>query len=191
MVTPNLTFFIEVSLFLLFLWGTARFILRPVLQGLDERAESIDRAREQTEENTNKAETLEADYLKKLSEIRGQADEIYHVARRDTINGHIQAVAEQINLETAAADLPTIAAAFTLTDLTGGASWLGLACRATAANLLSLDLVLVVKYLAPVALAVPTAVLSFTTEFTALAKRLPVAWILCCRGRSIWVAVKP
>ena len=94
MVTPNLTFFIEVSLFLLFLWGTARFILRPVLQGLDERAESIDRAREQTEENTNEAETLEADYLKKLSEIRGQADEIYHVARRDTLKGHIQAVAD-------------------------------------------------------------------------------------------------
>jgi len=94
MVTPNLTFFIEVSLFLLFLWGTARFILRPVLQGLDERAESIDRAREQTEESTNKAETLEADYLKKLSEIRGQADESYHVARRDTLKGHNEAVAD-------------------------------------------------------------------------------------------------
>ena len=94
MVTPNLTFFIEVSLFLLFLWGTAHFILRPVLQGLDERAESIDRARKQTEEDINKAEALEGSYLTKLSEMRSQADETYREARRDTLKGHVQAVAD-------------------------------------------------------------------------------------------------
>ena len=94
MVTPNLTFFIEVSLFLLFLWGTAHFILRPVLRSLDEREMSIEQAHEQAAEDTKETEALEGDYLKKLSEIRGQADEIYREARRDTIKGHIEAVAD-------------------------------------------------------------------------------------------------
>ncbi len=94
MVSPNLTFFIEVSLFLLFLWGTARFILRPVLRSLDERTESLEHAREQTEEDTHQAGALEGDYLKKLSDIRGQADETYHEARRDTLKGHMEAIAD-------------------------------------------------------------------------------------------------
>ena len=93
MVTPNLTFFIEVSLFLLFLWGTARFILRPVLRSLDEREMSIEQAHEQAAEDTKETEAFEGDYLKKLSEIRGQADEIYQESRRDTIKGHREAVA--------------------------------------------------------------------------------------------------
>ena len=93
MVTPNLTFLIEVSLFLLFLWGTARFILRPVLQSLDEREARIEQARELAAEDTKETEALEREYLKKLSEIRGQADETYQEARRDTIKGHREAVA--------------------------------------------------------------------------------------------------
>ena len=94
MVSLNLTFLIEVSLFLLFLWGTARFILRPVLKGLDERESSIEHAREQTADDTNEAAMLEKGYIEKLSEIRGHADETYRKARHDTLKGHIQAVAD-------------------------------------------------------------------------------------------------
>ncbi len=93
MVTPNLTFFIEVGLFLLFLWGTARFILRPVLKGLDERESGIEVAHEQAEENSARAKVLERDYLRNLSEIRGRAEDAYRKARRETRKGHIEAVA--------------------------------------------------------------------------------------------------
>ena len=93
MVSLNLTLLVEVLLFLLFLWGTARFILRPVLKGLDERQASIELAREQTAEDTNEATTLEREYLEKLSEIRSLSDETYREARRETIKGHIEAIA--------------------------------------------------------------------------------------------------
>ena len=93
MVTPNLTFLIEVSLFLLFLWGTARFILRPVLQSLDERETSIEQSRERTAEDSAETEALERVYLKKLSEIRRHADETYRDSQRHTIKGHREAVA--------------------------------------------------------------------------------------------------
>ena len=41
MVTLNLTLLIEVGLFLIFLWGTARFILHPLLDSIDERETGI------------------------------------------------------------------------------------------------------------------------------------------------------
>lgn len=94
MVTLNITLLIELGLFLIFLWGTAVFIIRPAVQALDERGESIERDAAEAETANQEAETLESRYRSNLADIRLASDEAYRDARRETLQGHIKAVAD-------------------------------------------------------------------------------------------------
>ena len=96
MVTLNLTLVIEVGLFLVFVWGTARFILRPVLRSLDERVAVIEQDHAQAAVDMEEANTLEGQYARELLDIRQRADEAYRDARRKTLKGHADAVARAI-----------------------------------------------------------------------------------------------
>ena len=94
MVTLNLTLVIEVGLFLIFLWGTARFILRPVLRTLDERDAVIEQDHAQAAVDMEEANTLESQYARELLDIRQRADKAYRDARHETRKGHADAVAK-------------------------------------------------------------------------------------------------
>lgn len=93
MVTINLTLVIEVGLFLIFLWGTARFILRPVLRTLDERDAVIEQDQAQAAVDMEEANTLEGQSARKLLDIRQRTDEAHRDARHETRKGHVEAVA--------------------------------------------------------------------------------------------------
>jgi len=92
MVTLNITLLIELGLFLLFLWGTARFILRPVLRSLDERQTTLDAHQADAKRGEQEATALEAQYQEGLSDARGRADDAFQDARRETLKGHNDAV---------------------------------------------------------------------------------------------------
>ena len=88
MVTINLTILIELGLFLFFLWGTQRFVLRPVLKNMDERDATLERDREQTEENLVKADELEQQYRREIARVRREADDEVREARRKSQQEH-------------------------------------------------------------------------------------------------------
>lgn len=96
MVTLNLTLVIEVGLFLIFLWGTARFILRPVLHTLDERDDLIEQDHAQAAADMEEANSLKCQYDRELLDIRHRTDEAYRDARHETLKGHAEAVAKAI-----------------------------------------------------------------------------------------------
>lgn len=95
MVTINITILIELGLFLLFLWGTQRFVLRPVLKNMDERDDTLDRDREQTEENILKADELENQYRKEIARVRREADDQIREARRKSQQEHSDFLIEE------------------------------------------------------------------------------------------------
>ena len=84
MVSLNGTLFIELALFLLFLWGTGRFILRPVLRSLDEREESIREAGAQAESNDEETMLLEEDYEGTMGQVRSWVESEFREARKET-----------------------------------------------------------------------------------------------------------
>lgn len=92
MVTINLTLFLEVGLFLIFLWGTARFVLRPVLRTLDERDAVIEQDHAQAAVDVEEASALEGQNARELLEIRQGAEEAHRNARYETRKEHADAV---------------------------------------------------------------------------------------------------
>lgn len=88
MVTINPTMLIELGLFLVFLWGTQRYILRPVLKSLDAREESIQLSLDEAEASTAESELLEKSYRHEIAVIRKNADEKVHAARQKTQQEH-------------------------------------------------------------------------------------------------------
>lgn len=95
MVTINLTLLVELGLFLVFLWGTSRFILRPVLAQIDAREEAITSDQVKAQSEQIEAERLETEYLRAMSEARTRADEEFRRARHQTRQEHQVFVAEE------------------------------------------------------------------------------------------------
>ena len=88
MVTINPTMLIELGLFLVFLWGTQRYILRPVLKSLDAREESIKLSLAEAEAHSAESESLEKKYRHEIAVIRKNADEKVHAARQKSQQEH-------------------------------------------------------------------------------------------------------
>lgn len=93
MVTLNFTLLIELILFLIFLWGTARFILRPVLESIDARQEAIAQDEESAEANEQAANELEETYSQRVSELHHKADATFQDARREATQAHLARIA--------------------------------------------------------------------------------------------------
>ena len=105
MVTINATLLIELVLFLLFLWGTQRFILTPALKNIDEREEGIEQDRVVSESNTTAAEALEQQYRHDIAVIRRDADEQIRVAQQKSQHDHAAfLMAERVKAEQALAE---------------------------------------------------------------------------------------
>ena len=102
MVTINLTMLIELILFLVFLWGTQRFILTPVLNSMDERNDSIERDIEKAKEDDIQSEELELQYRHEIAVIRRNADEELRAVKQKAMREHAEFLQqERINAETA------------------------------------------------------------------------------------------
>ncbi len=95
MVTINFTLFVELGLFLVFLWGTGRFILRPLLGSLDEREDLIVHNEEQTQDDVSEAASLEKQHKREVATLRRETDEAFRDARRVALNRHAGVVSEQ------------------------------------------------------------------------------------------------
>lgn len=85
MVTINLTLLVELGLFLLFLWGTSRFILHPVLKTLDERDAHVEQNHADAGSAREAAASLEEQYAGELADVRRQAELTYRTKRRSAI----------------------------------------------------------------------------------------------------------
>lgn len=83
MVVINLTMAVELGLFLIFLWGTAVFILRPVLRSLDARAEQIEKDHDQARVAREEAATAGQEYSLAMSQLRAKVEASYRLARRE------------------------------------------------------------------------------------------------------------
>lgn len=95
MVTLNLTIFIELVLFLIFLWGAAVFIFRPTLRQLDEREEQIEKNERRTVVDEDISKSHERRYLDETSKMRKQSDESFRVERQKALKKRAAILADK------------------------------------------------------------------------------------------------
>lgn len=95
MVTINFTLVIELGLFLLFLWGTQRYIFGPVLKSVDDREEGIERDTADAEAENTEADMAEKKYRHDIAVIRRQADAEVHAARTKSQNEHTRFLSDE------------------------------------------------------------------------------------------------
>lgn len=86
MVTLNFTLFIELALFLTFLWGTSRFILPQVVQLLDARERAIEADHAQAQADIESAQESERQFDREMAAIRRDADDHVRKETRGAIN---------------------------------------------------------------------------------------------------------
>lgn len=96
MVTINFTLVVELLLFLLFLWGTNRFILRPTVKTIDEREALIEHNEELTERDVTDADALEERHAAELSLLYRETEERVREARRAAINARTDRVQQEM-----------------------------------------------------------------------------------------------
>lgn len=96
MVTINFTLVVELLLFLLFLWGTNRFILRPTVKTIDEREELIRHNEESTRRDLDEAAALEARHAAELGLLYRETEERVREARRNALNARIERVQQEM-----------------------------------------------------------------------------------------------
>lgn len=81
MVVINFTLLVELGLFLIFLWGMAVFILRPVLRLLDERDDNIAHEQRQADEALEKEALLRKQSADARSAFRSRIENDYRRAQ--------------------------------------------------------------------------------------------------------------
>jgi F-type H+-transporting ATPase subunit b len=99
MVTLNLTLFIEVGLFLLFLAAMNRYVLRPLLGVMDARETQVQTDRETAVKASEEAVRLERDYRAHLAAAHRQASIQLGRAHREAQEVHTQKVNELRRVE--------------------------------------------------------------------------------------------
>lgn len=96
MVDINFTLVVELLLFLLFLWGTNRFILRPTVKTIDEREALIRHNEESTERDAEQAEQLEQRHATELSALYRETEERVREARRQAMNARLDRMQQEM-----------------------------------------------------------------------------------------------
>lgn len=95
MVVINLTFFIELGLFLAFLWAVQALVFRPLLKTMDEREEIVDANIKEAQDARTTAETIEVNYERDLSSVRRKAVQHMAEVRRDALSSRATRIQEQ------------------------------------------------------------------------------------------------
>lgn len=96
MVSINFTLVVELLLFLLFLWGTNRFILRPTVKTIDERQELLEHNEELTARDLADAQALEERRTAELSRLYRQTEERVREARRAAMNARLDRIQQEM-----------------------------------------------------------------------------------------------
>lgn len=102
MVGINFTLVVELLLFLLFLWGTNRFVLRPSVKTIDEREALIRHNEASSARDEQDAVELELRYESELSRLHREADERVREARRKALDARLDAVQKEMKQADAA-----------------------------------------------------------------------------------------
>jgi len=94
MVTINLTLFIEVGLFLVFLWAMNRFVFRPLLHVMDSRDDKLRTDRAAAHEAVAEADQIEKQYASESTRIHREASRDVIRAHRKVQEAHYQRMVE-------------------------------------------------------------------------------------------------
>ena len=86
MIVVNFTMLVQVGLFLLFMVVSHRYFLRPVLNNVDEREETIEEDQAQAEKLQEEAERCEVYYARELASARRVAANRIEEARRTALD---------------------------------------------------------------------------------------------------------
>ncbi|MCP4640340.1 MAG: hypothetical protein GY851_07910 [bacterium] len=81
MVALNITFFVELILFGIFLWVTNKIVLRPMLKTMDAREDAIRQNETSAESDAETAEQLKAKYTGEIAGARRSATSQIEAAR--------------------------------------------------------------------------------------------------------------
>ncbi len=94
MVSINLTLFVQLALFLIFLGVSNRYFLRPILRTMDAREAKIDDDEESARQLSEEAERLEVYYARELASARRIAADQVEKARRQALERRWHTVAK-------------------------------------------------------------------------------------------------
>ncbi|NIA15272.1 MAG: hypothetical protein GWP08_14475 [Nitrospiraceae bacterium] len=94
MVTINLTLFVMLGLFLVFVWLMNTFVFRPLLALMDKRAARMDGDKQTAQTATDEAETLERKYRTAVSDMHREESVKLIAAHREAQAAHNQRVRE-------------------------------------------------------------------------------------------------
>jgi F0F1-type ATP synthase membrane subunit b/b' len=81
MISLNFTLLVQFSLFLLFLWGTNRFVFRPLLRLMDTRVNKVEGDKTAAEADAKEAQRLESLYKDRLTNVHQVSARRLHKAR--------------------------------------------------------------------------------------------------------------
>lgn len=94
MVTINLTLFINLALFLVFLWVMNVFIFKPLLELTDRRESNIANDQKSAVQLSNQAEDLERQYVADIAAIHREASHTLVRAHRSAQEAHLARLEE-------------------------------------------------------------------------------------------------
>jgi F-type H+-transporting ATPase subunit b len=95
MIAINFTFFVELGLFLLFMWVTQRIILKPILSVMDRRDDQVTADEAAAEQQAAESESLEGRYADEIAGVRRAASTEIETARRDGMMARAAAIRER------------------------------------------------------------------------------------------------
>jgi len=95
MVSLNLTIFVELGLFLVFLWVMNKVTFRPMLRVMDGRDDKIAQDRQSADADGAGAEALEKQYLTAFRADKRRAQERARQARREARDHYMARVADR------------------------------------------------------------------------------------------------
>ncbi len=95
MIAINFTVFVELGLFLLFLWVTQKLILIPILSVMDRRDDQVESDEQTAEKSIEDATSLEQRYADDIAGVRRAASAEIEQARREGMMARAAAVRER------------------------------------------------------------------------------------------------
>ena len=95
MVELNITIVVELVLFLLFLWGTNKFIIGPMLNVMDERDAHVAQSEQMAEQDSQEAEALEAQYTAQIAAARRTSNTGIEKTRREGLEKRATLIRER------------------------------------------------------------------------------------------------
>lgn len=95
MIAINFTLFVELGLFLLFMWVTQRLILMPLLAVMDRRDDQVNEDEVAAERHADEADSLESRYADEIAGVRRAASTEVEKARREGMMARAAAIRER------------------------------------------------------------------------------------------------